>query len=74
MNEETQTAQSTLASLVLDYIQPYFEQVKTQAINEEECVFRMEILSVIPSFNDFLIHSIIFVVKPIVKSLMNMAY
>lgn len=74
MNEETQTAQSTLASLVLDYIQPYFEQVKTQTINEEECVFRMEILSVIPSFNDFLIHSIIFVVKPIVKSLMNMAY
>ena len=66
MNEETQTAQLTLASLVLDYIQPYFEQVKTQAINEEECV--------LPSFNDSLIHSIIFVVKPIVKSLMNMAY
>lgn len=74
MNEETQTAQSTLASLVLDYIQPYFEQVKNQSINEEECVFRMEILSVHPSFIHSLIHSIIFVVKSIVKSLMNMVY
>ena len=71
MNQETKTAQATLASLVLEYIQPYFEQVKSQTINEEECVFRMEILSVTHSLS-YIISSVIFVVKSTVKSLMSM--